>query len=37
MADYGSELANIVVAFSILGIMGLGLVWVLIREFKRKE
>lgn len=28
--DYGSELANIIVAFSILGIMLLGLVWVAI-------
>ena len=33
--DYGSETANILVAFLILGIMGFGLVWVLIRL--RKE
>ncbi len=37
MVDYGSELANILVAFSLLGVMALGLAWVMVGEYKRSR
>lgn len=37
MVDYGSELANIAVAFSFLGIMALALAWVIAREYRRNR
>lgn len=35
--DYGSELANVLVAFLILGAMAGGLIFVLVRQYKRKH
>lgn len=37
MADYGSEAANIAVAFSILLTMAIGLGWVIYNELKRSR